>query len=197
MQKQKIGLFFGSFNPIHLGHLHIAEFFLQHGYLFQVWFVVSPQNPLKNKKNLIADDLRYQMVQLAVEDQPNCIALDVEMHLPKPSYTINTLHYLTEKYPEYEFVLLMGADNLVVFDQWKDYEYIINHYQIYVYPRPGVPENKWFEHPHVTSYPSLLMDISATAIRHHGDDINFIKKNMPPKAAAFFWEKVVKAQLLF
>ena len=132
----KIGLYFGSFNPIHIGHLAIAGYMTEFTGLNQVWFVVSPQNPLKKKKTLLADHHRLYMTQLAIGDNDRLKASDIEFKLTVPSYTIDTLAYLTEKYPKNEFCLVMGEDNLYTLHKWKNAEELIKKYPVYVYPRP-------------------------------------------------------------
>lgn len=161
----KIGLYFGSFNPIHIGHLALSDYLLLHTNLDEVWFVVSPHNPLKQKDSLLDDNLRFQMVQLAISDKPNMKACDVEFSLPKPSYTIDTLTYLSDQYPENEFVLIIGADNLHVFNQWKNYEEIIANYKILVYPRQGFDFSLSSKHHHVECVNAPLYNISSTFIR--------------------------------
>lgn len=131
----KIGLYFGTFNPIHIGHLIIANYMAEYTDLKQVWFVVSPQNPLKNKASLLKDYHRLAIVRIAIEDNPKLFASDIEFHLPIPSYTTNTLAYVKEKYPNNEFHLIMGEDNLRSFHKWKNFEYILENHKIYVYPR--------------------------------------------------------------
>jgi nicotinate-nucleotide adenylyltransferase len=134
---KRTALFFGSFNPIHVGHLIIANSMLQHEGVDELWLVVSPQNPLKERATLLADHHRLQMVQRAIDDNYRLRVCDIEMHLPIPSYTVVTLAALGEKYPDREFCLVMGSDNLLTFNRWRNYEYILSHYRIYVYPRPG------------------------------------------------------------
>lgn len=159
----KIGLYFGSFNPIHIGHLIIAQTIFDRSGLDQVWFVVSPQNPFKKQESLAHEHDRLRMVELAVEENYQFRASDVEFRMPKPSYTIDTLAYLSDKFPQHQFSLFMGSDNLSHFHKWKNYQSILDHYQILVYPRPGEPK--------VTNYPQIkwieapLLDISATFIR--------------------------------
>ena len=133
----KIGLFFGSFNPIHIGHLIIANYMANYTDLQQVWLVVSPLNPLKKKSDLINVYDRLEMAKLATEDAQNIRVSDIELKLPQPSYTIDTLTHLHEKYPEHEFSLIMGADNLASFKKWKNHELILRDYHIHIYPRPG------------------------------------------------------------
>jgi nicotinate-nucleotide adenylyltransferase len=132
---RKIGLFFGTFNPIHVGHLVIANHLANYTELDEVWLVVSPQNPLKKKSSLLQDYHRLALVRVAIEDNPKLIASDIEFSLPKPSYTSNTLAHINEKYPDNSFALIMGEDNLRTFHKWKNYEDILKNNQIYVYPR--------------------------------------------------------------
>ena len=162
----KVGLFFGSFNPIHIGHLVIADVMAQRTDLDQVWFVVSPQNPFKSSKSLLHEFDRLKMVELAIADNYKLKAVDVEFHMPKPSYTADTLAYLSDKHPEHEFVLIIGEDNLMSFHKWKNYQTILDHYGLYVYPRPKVDKDKIkidLEKIHYVNAP--LLDISATFIR--------------------------------
>jgi nicotinate-nucleotide adenylyltransferase len=127
---KKIGLFFGSFNPIHIGHLILANYILENSDMEELWFVVSPQNPFKDKKSLLNDHNRLDMVQLSVKNYPKMRASNIEFSLPKPSYTIDTLTYLNEKYPDYSFALIMGEDNLKSLPKWKNYEKLVSDYQI-------------------------------------------------------------------
>ncbi|MBA4053106.1 MAG: nicotinic acid mononucleotide adenylyltransferase [Marivirga sp.] len=162
---QKIGLFFGSFNPIHIGHLIVANLMVESTDLKKVWFVVSPHNPLKPSKGLLHEFDRYDMVRAAVHDNYKLEVSDVEFHLPKPSYTINTLAHLHEKHPEKEFRIIIGEDNLQNFTKWKNYKQILDHYGLYVYPRPGTQLSELKTHPSVTLVNAPMLDISATFIR--------------------------------
>jgi nicotinate-nucleotide adenylyltransferase len=162
----KIGLFFGSFNPIHTGHLIIANLMAETTDLKKVWFVVSPQNPLKPSKGLLHEFDRYDMARAAVYDNFKLEVCDVEFNLPKPSYTIHTLVYLQEKHPDKKFVLIMGEDNLASFTKWKNHEMILEHYGLYVYPRPGVQLSDLRSHPNVRFVDAPMLDISATFIRN-------------------------------
>lgn len=164
-KNKKIGLFFGSFNPVHAGHLMIANFMAEFTDLDEVWMVISPQNPFKQKKNLLADHHRYYLVNMAVEDCRKIRASNAEFDMPKPSYTIHTLTYLKEKYPEHKFVLIMGSDNLPNFPKWKNVEQIIEHYQIYVYTRPGNHTNPYPGHPKFIFVEAPLLEVSSTFIR--------------------------------
>jgi nicotinate-nucleotide adenylyltransferase len=161
----KIGLFFGSFNPIHIGHLIIANIMAETTDLKKVWLVVSPQNPFKPSKGLLHEFDRYDMVRAAVHDHYKIEASDIEFHLPKPSYTIHTLVHLTEKHPEKEFKVIMGEDNLTNFVKWKNHERILEDYGLYVYPRPSVQLSELKTHPNVKMVEAPTLDISATFIR--------------------------------
>lgn len=158
-------LFFGSFNPIHVGHLIIANTMVQHEEVDEVWFVVSPQNPLKERATLLADHHRMQMVRRAIDDNYRLRACDIEMHLPIPSYTVVTLAALQEKHPDRDFCLVMGSDNLATLHRWRNYEYLLEHYRIMVYPRPGTADCSLAKHPNVTLVDVPMMDISSTYIR--------------------------------
>lgn len=161
----KIGLFFGSFNPIHIGHLIIANYMANHTSLDKVWLVVSPQNPLKKYGDLVNTYDRLEMARLATDNATNISVSDVELKLPQPSYTIDTLTYLKEKYPEHEFALIMGSDNLVNLPKWKNYQLLLRDYKIYVYPRPGYENAELAAHPSVVTTMTPLMELSATFIR--------------------------------
>ncbi|MBS1558744.1 MAG: nicotinate-nucleotide adenylyltransferase [Bacteroidetes bacterium] len=161
----KIGLFFGSFNPIHIGHLAIANIMAENTDLKKVWFVVSPQNPLKPSKGLLHEFDRYDMVKAAIADNYKFEVSDVEFHLPKPSYTIHTLTHLQEKHPDKEFQLIIGEDNLENFPRWKNHTQILEQYGLYVYPRPHVTNSPLKSHAHVKLVEAPLLDISATYIR--------------------------------
>jgi nicotinate-nucleotide adenylyltransferase len=161
----KVGLYFGSFNPIHHGHLIIANHVLQTIGLDQVWFVVSPQNPLKPSAGLLNEYHRLFLVNLAIELEPKLKASDIEFKLPRPSYTIDTLAYLTEKYPQHQFSLIMGSDSLGNLHKWKNYLQILQHYPIYVYRRPGVELVPAFPEGNIIVVDAPLLQISATHIR--------------------------------
>jgi nicotinate-nucleotide adenylyltransferase len=168
---QKIGLFFGSFNPIHIGHLIIANVMAENADLSKVWLVVTPQNPFKPSKGLLHEFDRFDMVKAAIADNYKLEASDVEFHLPKPSYTIDTLTHLREKHPHREFKVIIGEDNLENFSKWKNHEQILTHYGLYVYPRPNVTNSEFKRHANVKMIEAPLLDVSATYIR------NCIKNN--------------------
>lgn len=161
----KIGLFFGSFNPIHIGHLIIANYMATQTDLDKVWFVVSPHNPLKPKKTLARDHDRLHLVRLGIGDNPKLEASNVEFGLPQPSYTVDTLAVLREKYPEREFALIMGGDNLATLHLWKNYEQILAHHDLYVYQRPQHDLGALATHPRVRVCQAPMLDISATYLR--------------------------------
>jgi nicotinate-nucleotide adenylyltransferase len=167
----KIGLYFGSFNPIHIGHTAIAGYMTEFGGLDQVWFVVSPHNPLKKKETLLADHHRLYMAQLAIGENDRLKASDIEFKLKVPSYTIDTLTYLKEKYQKNEFCLVMGEDNLLSLHKWKNVEELVSNYPIYVYPRPGMEKpsspllEKIIKVADIHKVNAPLMDISGTFIR--------------------------------
>jgi nicotinate-nucleotide adenylyltransferase len=166
----KAGLFFGSFNPIHNGHLIIANILVETTDLDEVWFVVSPLNPYKSSKSLLHEFDRYDMVRAAIEDNEHFKVTDVEFHMPKPSYTIDTLTYLSEKYPHHDFRLIIGGDNLSTFRNWKNHKLIVENYGLYIYPRPGFSDcGEMFEeirhHPNIHIVKAPLIEISATYIR--------------------------------
>ena len=174
----KIGLFFGSFNPVHVGHMIIANYMATYTDLDKIWIVISPQNPLKQKSSLAKDYDRLHLVQLAIGDNSRLHASNIEFNLPKPSYTIDTLTFLKEKYPDKEFVLIMGGDNLATLHKWKNYELILRDFHIYLYKRPQYELGELEKHPHVHHFEAPLLDISATYIRgciKEGKQV-FIKK---------------------
>ena len=171
----KIGLFFGSFNPVHVGHMIIANFMATQTDLDRVWMVVSPQNPFKSKSSLAKDYDRLHLLKLAIDDNPDVEASNIEFGLPKPSYTIDTLTHLKELHPKKEFALIMGGDNLASFHKWKNYELIIRDHDIYVYKRPNHDISRWEQHERVHSYDAPLMQISASYIRKCIQDGHSVK----------------------
>lgn len=176
---QKIGLFFGSFNPIHTGHMIIANIMAENADLSKVWFVVSPLNPFKASASLLHEFDRYDMVKAAIADNYKLEVSDVEFHLPKPSYTIDTLAVLSERHPGKEFKVIIGEDNLENFSRWKNHETILDHYGLYVYPRPGVTKSDLMRHRSVKIIDAPLLDISATYIRQTIKDNKSVKYLVP------------------
>ncbi|RNC88348.1 MAG: nicotinate-nucleotide adenylyltransferase [Winogradskyella sp.] len=184
----KIGLYFGTFNPIHVGHLTIANHLQQHSDLSQVWFVVTPLSPFKKKSSLLDNHQRLEMVYRATKDYSNLRPSDIEFHLPEPNYTIDTLTYLNEKFPEHEFALIMGEDNLKSFHKWKNYEIILDNYNIYVYPRisEGKIEHQFIEHPKIHNVDAPIMEISSTFIRKSIKEGKIVRPMLPEHV----WEYV-------
>ena len=162
----KIGLFFGSFNPVHCGHMIIANYMISHANIDKLWMVVSPQNPFKQKKTLARDYDRLHLLTLSIGDNLKIQASDIEFSLPQPSYTIDTLTFLKEKYPQHEFSLIMGGDNLVTFHKWKNYELLLENHKILVYKRPENEVPKLAEHKNIEIYDAPLLDISSSYIRN-------------------------------
>ena len=178
----KTGLYFGSFNPIHIGHMAIAGYMTEFTDLEQVWFVVSPHNPLKRKETLLAGHQRLYMAQLAIGDNPKLKASDIEFKLPVPSYTIDTLTYLEEKFPDNKFFLVVGEDNLYTLQKWKNVEELVRKYGIYVYPRPDTPKPasplllQILSEARIHTVKAPLMEISGTFIRNgirNGKDMSY------------------------
>ncbi|MEC5164563.1 nicotinate-nucleotide adenylyltransferase [Flavobacterium sp. PL11] len=184
----KIGLYFGTFNPIHIGHLIIANHMAEYSDLDQIWMVVTPHNPLKKKSTLLDDYHRLQMVHLATEDFPKIKPSDIEFKLLQPNYTVNTLAHLQEKYPHCVFSLIMGEDNLKSFHKWKNYEVILVHHEIYVYPRLSSEEDllKLKNHPKIHFVDAPIVEISSTFIR---DNIKN-GKNVKPLLSSNVWEYI-------
>lgn len=162
---KKTGLLFGSFNPIHIGHLMIAGYMYEFSDLDELWFVVSPLNPLKEKKTLLPDHHRLEMVNRAIENDTRFKSCNIEFKLPRPSYTINTLTYLQDKYPNREFVIISGTDIFPTFHKWKNYEKLLEFYSFYVYPRPGSENDELTRHPSVKIFEAPMVEISASFIR--------------------------------
>jgi nicotinate-nucleotide adenylyltransferase len=161
----KVGLYFGSFNPIHHGHLIIANFVQQHSDLDRVWFVVSPQNPFKQSSALLNEYHRMYLVQVSIEGEKGLKASDIEFKLPKPSYTSDTLSYLSEKYPDHEFSIIMGSDSFQNLARWKNYTYILKNHPLYIYKRAGFEKLPEFPDAKITVLDAPLLQISATHIR--------------------------------
>ena len=178
----KIGIFSGSFNPIHLGHTRLAAYIRQHAGLDEVWLMVSPNNPLKSANELMDEKLRYHLAQLATAEIEGIRASDFELHLPKPNYTIHTLEQLTAAYPQHQFCLIIGSDNMAIFHKWKDWQRILDHYPIIVYPRAGddlTALKQQYPMMHVIEGAPML-NISATQIRAHLQDDTLLREWLHP-----------------
>lgn len=181
---KKIGLFFGSFNPVHIGHLILANYILENSDMEELWFVVSPQNPFKDKKSLLNDHNRLDMVQAAVKNYPKMRASNVEFSLPKPSYTIDTLTYLHEKYPDVSFALIMGEDNLKGLKKWKNSETLVNNHQIIIYPRvlnADEKQTETLEHENISKIDAPIIELSATKIREMLKEGKNVRPMLPPE----------------
>jgi nicotinate-nucleotide adenylyltransferase len=192
MNKKQIGIFSGTFNPIHVGHLVLANYMREFTYLDEVWFVVTPHNPLKDIDDLLDDDIRLEMVQIALRDFDNLQVSDVEFRMQRPSYTIDTLEKLSGENPDAEFTLIIGSDNWIIFDQWKDYERLRREYQILIYPRTGAPvtiPSEFSSNVHCAAAP--IVEISSTFVR------NGIKagKNMRAFVPSQVYDFIVKKGL--
>lgn len=185
----KVGLFFGSFNPIHVGHLIIAQAILDKADVREVWFVVSPHNPLKSSKSLLHEFDRMDMVELAIEENEYFKACDVEFHLPRPSYTVHTLAHLQEKHPGHQFRLIIGEDNLSIFPKWKNSRIILENYGLLVYPRPGSKTSELRSHPKVEVIDAPLLDISATYIRKCIKNGHSIRYLVPARTETFILDR--------
>ena len=184
----KIGLYFGTFNPIHVGHLIIANHMAEYSDLEQIWMVVTPHNPHKQKNTLLDDYQRLHLVRLATEEYPKIKPSDIEFKLPQPNYTVNTLAHLKDHYPQHEFSLIMGEDNLKSLHKWKNHEYILENHDIYIYPRISEEcENLELKnHPRINKIDAPIVEISSTFIRENIKN----KKNIRPLLSEKVWEYV-------
>jgi nicotinate-nucleotide adenylyltransferase len=184
----KVGLYFGTFNPIHVGHLAIANHMAENSDLDQVWLVVTPLSPFKKKSSLLANHHRLEMVYLATKSYDKLQPCDIEFGLPEPNYTVYTLAHLEEKHPQHEFSLLMGEDNLKSFHKWKNYEVIIDNYDLYVYPRisKGSVEHQFVNHPRVHRVEAPIMELSSTMIRKSIAE----QKNIRPLLDSKVWQYI-------
>ncbi|NJB36571.1 nicotinate (nicotinamide) nucleotide adenylyltransferase [Croceivirga sp. JEA036] len=189
---KKVGLYFGTFNPIHIGHLIIANHMAEFSDLDEVWFVITPQSPFKVKKSLLDNHHRLRMVEEAIEDNyPKLKASTIEFNLPQPNYTVDTLVHLGEKYGDkYHFSLMMGEDNLKSFHKWKNYEVILEHHDVYVYPRisEGEVNHQFINHPKVHRVAAPIVEISSTFIRKNHKLGKNIKPLLPPKVWTYLDE---------
>lgn len=185
---KKTGLFFGSFNPVHIGHTAIANYMVEFTDLDQLWFVVSPQNPFKKKSQLLAEYHRLELVNLAIGESPLFKSTNVEFKLPQPSYTIDTLVYLQEKYPDHEFVLIVGSDNLPYLHKWKNYQQLLDNHELYVYPRPEVDANDFVNLGRLKIVDAPLIEISSSFIRKAIRDKKDVEFFLPCKVAEYIKE---------
>lgn len=185
---KRVGLFFGSFNPIHMGHMMLANYLLEFTEIHELWFVVSPQNPLKDKKTLLAAQDRYEIVEKAINDYPKFRVCDIEFRMPKPSYTIDTITWLTERHPQHLFFLICGTDALHTLHKWKNFEQLLKNYRLLVYPRKGFDGGDFKAHPSVDIVQAPEIEVSSSFIRRaiaSGKDMRFF---LPP----FAYEHIVE-----
>lgn len=180
LNNQEILLYFGSFNPVHIGHMAIANYLTEFCNIHELWFVITPQNPMKKSASLLNDRDRQHLVQLAIDDYPKFKVSDIEFYLPKPNYTINTLTYLQEKYPTKKFSLLIGGDNLETFHKWKNYRKILDNHKIYVYKRPNSKIKK-FDNADIEIIEAPQMEISSTFIRNAIRENRDVRYFLPTK----------------
>ena len=185
---KKVGIYSGSFNPIHHGHVMLANYLVEFSDLDELWFVVTPQNPLKKKEDLLDDDERLKMVQLAIGDDPRIHVSDIEMHLPTPSYTINTLTALSEQHPDSEFVFVCGMDSLQNLKNWREYQKILDNYELLVFPREGYDGGELINYPSVTVLKTPILEISSTFIRQCVKEGRDVRHFMPEKAFEYMKE---------
>jgi len=189
LKMKTIGIYSGSFNPIHHGHVMLANYLVEFSDLDELWFVVSPQNPLKKKADLLDDDERLKMVQLAVGDDPRFFVSDIEMHLPTPSYTINTLTALSGQYPYCQFVFICGMDSLQNLHQWREYQRILDNYRLLVFPREGYDGGVLVNHPSVTVLKTPILEISSTFVRRCIAEGRDVRHFMPTRAFEYMRKK--------
>lgn len=188
MNMKNIGLYFGTFNPIHIGHLIIANHLVENSDLDEIWMVVTPHNPFKKKSSLLDNHHRLEMVYLATEEYEKIQPSDIEFKLPQPNYTINTLVHISEKFPNYKFSLIMGEDNLKSLHKWKNYEVILEDYDVYVYPRVsnGVVENQFKDHKKIHRVEAPIVQISSTMVRNAINE----GKNCKPLLSDKVWKYI-------
>jgi len=182
----QIGLFFGSFNPVHAGHLILANYMAEFTPLEEVWMVVSPHNPLKDKASLLPQQKRLNLVDVAIEPYSAIRSSNIEFNLPQPSYTVNTLAHLKEKFPQHTFSLIMGQDNLATLHKWKNYEVIVEQHKIYVYPRHGVKAGPLDHHPSIIHTEAPIIEISSTFLRQAIKEGKEVRYFFPPGV----WEEL-------
>ena len=178
----RIGLYSGSFNPVHHGHVMLANYLVEFSDLDELWFVVSPQNPLKKREDLMKDEDRLKMVELALEGDSRLKVSNIEMSLPLPSYTINTLRALSAKYPDDQFVFICGMDSLQGLPRWREYQAILDHYELLVFPRKGYDGGELIHHPHVKVLETPVIEVSSTFIRNSMKAGKDVRHFMPEKA---------------
>lgn len=186
---RKVGIYSGSFNPIHHGHVMLANYLVEFSDLDELWFVVTPQNPLKQKAELLDDAERLKMVQLAVDGDTRFHVSDIEMHLPRPSYTINTLTVLSEQHPDCQFVFICGMDSLQNLTRWYQYQNILDNYKLLVFPREGYDGGELANHPSVTILKTPILEISSTFIRQCIKEGRDVRHFVPEKVFCYLQQR--------
>jgi len=189
----KIGLYFGTFDPIHTGHLLIANHLIEFYDLEEVWMVVTPHNPHKQKADLLEDKYRLEMVRIAIEDYPKLKISDVEFHLSQPNYTFDTLVYLGKTFPKHQFSLIIGEDNFHSFDKWKNYKTILEQHEIYVYPRKSKEQkkNQFFSHPKIHRINAEMIEVSSTQVRKAIQEKKNVSELLPKKVLEYIEKKMI------
>jgi nicotinate-nucleotide adenylyltransferase len=185
----KTGLFFGSFNPVHIGHMAIANFIVEFTDIEEIWFIISPHNPLKEKSTLLDSEARLNLLKTAIGTDKRFVACDLEFKMQQPSYTIDTLEQLTLQFPQNEFVLIMGSDGLESFTKWKKYKEIIKHYTRYIYPRTGGKSINFSKHKNIRLIDAPVIDISSTFLRKSIAAGHNMRQFLPTKVYDFIFEK--------
>lgn len=177
---ETIGILGGTFNPVHIGHIILATYLRQWNYVDRVWMMLSPLNPLKNGQDILPDDIRMDMLRIATADTPDIEPCDIELSLPRPSYTIDTLRTLSQRFPDKHFRLIIGSDNALIFDKWRDYRSILDRYDVIVYPRPGYPVDTAALYPQMQAVDAPIVEISSTMIREAVAAGRNIEPMLPP-----------------
>lgn len=177
---ETIGILGGTFNPVHIGHIILATYLRQWNYVDRVWMMLSPLNPLKNGQDILPDDVRMDMLRIATADTPDIEPCDIELSLPRPSYSIDTLRTLSQRFPDKHFRLIIGSDNALIFDKWRDYRSILDRYDVIVYPRPGYPVDTATLYPQMQAVDAPIVEISSTMIRQAVAAGRNIEPMLPP-----------------
>lgn len=184
----KVGLYFGTYNPVHIGHMAIANYMLEYTEIDHLWFVISPQSPYKTHKKLLDNYQRLEMVYRAIAYDTRLKASNIEFKLPRPSYTVDTLTYLKEEYPDHEFYLIMGSDNLMTVRKWKNSEILLSDYKLLVYPRPGFDHENYQPHPNIQIVNAPVMEISSSFIRKAISEGRDVRHFLPLKTYEYLSE---------
>lgn len=185
---ETIGILGGTFNPVHIGHIILATYLRQWNYVDRVWMMLSPLNPLKNGQDILPDDVRMDMLRIATAATPDIEPCDIELSLPRPSYSIDTLRTLSQRFPDKHFRLIIGSDNALIFDKWRDYRSILDRYDVIVYPRPGYPVDTATLYPQMQAVDAPIIEISSTMIRQAVAAGRNIEPMLPPGVCKYITE---------